>query len=693
MSAPIAKPACQHALSAALPTALSVLSVLSALPLLLLACCAHADDDVIARVLVDGTRASMLGTSDAASTGSATQKQLEAQLAVRPGELLEVVPGMVVGQGSGEGKANQFYLRGFNLDHGTDLRTSFDGMPVNQRSHSHGQGWTDLNFVIPELAARIDYRKGPGAAFDGDFGAAGSVAITSVNRLGQGMASVGAGSDGYARVLLAASPELAGGSVLVALEALHKDGPFVHPDDYRKLNGVLRYSSGYANNGYSVTAMAYGARWNGSDQLPQRAIASGALTRFDTLDASDGGQAQRFSLSGVWRRTGTDAFDSVSAYLIRNQLDLYSDFTYFLNDPINGDQFGQPDRRVTAGIDASHGWHDHARGAALTLGLQIQNDNIFNGLYATRQREQLASVREDHIVETSAALYAHGALRLNETLRFVAGLRLDRYWFDVQSEPRANSGHSSATLASPSLGLIAGPWTDSEFFLKLGDGFHSNDARAAVLLPAQAARAPGLVRARALEAGLRREWGGYQHSALSLYRLAIDSELAFMGDNGTTQAGRASVRTGAEFAHELKAAKWLALDASLAYARARWREGGAPGQRIPGAVEGVAQLGLSVNAQGPWSGTLRLRYIGPRPLLEDNSVRAGGGTAINARAAYRLANGMQLTLDGFNLANRRIDAATYVYASRLRGEAAAVADVHAHPGAPRTLRIALISHF
>ena len=307
------------------------------------------------KVVVMGTATSLVGVADSANVGTVTQKQLEARTVYRPGELLEATPGLVVSQHSGEGKANQFYLRGFNLDHGTDLRTTVDGMLVNQRSHSHGQGWTDLNFVVPELATGLEYKKGPYYAGEGDFSSAGAVSLKYANTLDQGIASVGFGQNGFRRVLLADSPKLGGGNLLYALEAMHNDGPFVHPDDYGKINGVLRYSEGDAANGFNVTAMGYRAKWNSTDQIPKRAVDAGQLGRFDAIDPSDGGKAHRYSVSGAWARSDASSSTRVNAYLIDWQLNLFSNFTYFLDDPVNGDQFNQPDRRRTTGLNARPG--------------------------------------------------------------------------------------------------------------------------------------------------------------------------------------------------------------------------------------------------------------------------------------------------------------------------------------------------
>jgi outer membrane cobalamin receptor len=671
-----------------------------ALAVLFFTTAAHADDDLIQRVLVEGSRSSQIGLVDSASAGSIDQKALAARTIYRPGEVLEAVPGLVVSQHSGEGKANQFYLRGFNLDHGTDLATFVDGMPVNQRSHAHGQGWTDLNFLMPELVARLDYQKGPYSARTGDFASAGAAEVGYVNRLVRNVLSVTAGQDGYARVAVAGSPQVGSGNLLYAFEVLHNDGPFTNAMDYHKANAVLRYSEGYANNGWSVTAMGYASRWNSTDQVPERAVDSGALGRFDAVDPTDGGAAKRLSVSSVWRRTNADAASKVSAYIIRNQLALYSNFTYFLDDPVNGDQFAQPDRRVTSGVDASHTWHTHLdnRTVDWTVGADVQNDNIFNGLLSTRARETLSTTREDHIVETSLGVYVENLTRWTDWFRTVAGVRTNQYRFDVKSNLAANSGTSSAHMASPSLNLVLGPWKDTELYANIGNGFHSNDARGTTTTVDPKTgdatqRVPGLVRSQGMEIGLRTEIIPKMQTALSLYRLDFDSELTFVGDAGTTEAGRPSRRTGIEFSNYYKATKWLSIDFDAAYARARSRDGQTVGNFIPGAVEGVGQLAFTVDKVGPWSGALRLRYFGPRPLIEDNSVRSHASLTLNGRIGYRFSPDLHIELEGFNLTNRRDAAIDYYYASRLKGEAVAVDDIHFHPIERRSLRLALVRNF
>ena len=655
----------------------------------------------LAKVVITGSAMTQVGVADSANVGTVTKKQLEARTAYRPGELLEATPGLVVSQHSGEGKANQFYLRGFNLDHGTDLRTTLDGMLVNQRSHGHGQGWTDLNFLIPELASGLRYKKGPYYASEGDFSSAGAVEISYADALEAGIANLGWGQNGYRRLLLADSPAVRAGKLLYAVEVMHNDGPFTHPDDYRKLNAVLRYAQGDKANGWHLTGMAYQADWNATDQIPLRAVQRGQLGRFDSVDPSDGGQAQRYSLSGAWRSSTASASTEVNAYLAHWNLDLYSNFTYFLDNPVDGDQFNQPDRRTMTVINVRHAWADTllGRDAEYQGGVQFQNDNIHNALHSTKARQRLSTTRQDRIVETSVGLWFDNALRWTPTFRSVAGLRADVFRFGVQGDLAANAGSRIAGIFSPKLNLIFGPWAKREFYINMGSGFHSNDARGTVITidpktgdPAD--RVTPLARSKGLELGLRTSPLPGLQTSLSVYRLDIASELIFVGDAGTTEAGRPSRRLGFELANYYKLDDWLTLDADLAFAQARFRDRSPEGQRIPGAVEGVASVALALDKLGPWSGALQFRFFGPRPLKADNSVRSKATASLNGRLGYALSPSLRVEIEGFNLTNRKASAIDYGYTSRLPGEpAAGVEDVHFHPIESRSFRLSLNGRF
>ncbi|MBP1205853.1 hypothetical protein JOD97_003915 [Duganella sp. 1411] len=644
----------------------------------------------MSRVTVLAHYDNAVGTSDAASQGTVTSNLIASRAALRTGELLEFVPGMIVTQHSGDGKANQYFLRGFNLDHGTDFATYVDAMPVNLRSNAHGQGYSDLNFLIPELVQRIDYKKGGYFADEGDFAAAGAAHIRLADRLPEGTASLTVGRYGYRRALLADSfavPSAAGGTILYGMELGRNDGPWQTPEQVRKYNAVLRYSHGDAQDGYSVTAMAYRNRWNATDQVPQRAVRDGLIGRFGTLDASDGGDTARTSVSWDMHRRGDGRITEASAYLVRSSLDLYSNFTYLLADPVDGDQFQQSERRTMGGFNASQTWLDKIGGVDMRnkVGLQTRYDHVSPiGLYATREREKLATVREDRIKEASAGLYLENTSYWLPAFRTVAGLRYDAYRFDV------NGRDVSANKASPKLSLIFGPWAGTEYFINYGAGFHSNDARG-VLAPAAATP---LVGTRGAELGMRSELVRGLQSSLSLWTLDIDSELVFVGDSGDTEASRPSRRSGIEWSNHYIAAPWLLFDLDLSASRARYRRDDPAGNHVPGSLDKVASFGVTFKDLGRWFGGAELRYFGPRPLIEDDSVRSASTALAYGRIGYKLNRRTKLTLDGFNLFNRRASDIDYYYASRLPGEPAeGVDDVHSHPVEPRTWRLTLSHSF
>jgi hypothetical protein len=660
-----------------------------------------APGDALGTIVVTGSRLSQLGIADSANAGVVTAKQLAARTVYRPGELLEATPGLIVSQHSGEGKANQYYLRGFNLDHGTDLRTTVDGMLVNQRSHSHGQGWTDVNFLIPELAAQLDYHKGPYSAEDGDFAAAGAVSVRYVDTLPKTLVSLGIGENGYYRGLVAGSHWVGGGNLLYALELFHNDGPFTKGDNYKKENAVLRYSRGTTESGFNITGMVYNSTYNATDQIPLRAVLAGTLNRFSSIDPTDGGKVHRYSLSAEWHLLTENTATKVNAYVINNRLRIYSDFTYFLDDPVNGDQFAQPDDRTDTTLNASHSWRGSLFGhdTENTVGVQFQRDDIHNGLYSTKARQFLSLTRQDHIIETSVGGYYENTTRWGEKFRTVLGLREDYYNFDVTSAQVANTGNVTSTVPSAKVSLIFGPWAKTEFYVNVGTGFHSNDARGTTnhVDPKSGDPAdpvPGLVRSMGAEIGVRTEIIPHLQTTLAVYDLDFNSELIFQGDAGTTTPGRPSRRIGFEFSNYYKPLHWLTVDADIAYAHARFRDYDPVGQHIPGAVEGVASVALAVDELGPYFGALQLRYFGPRPLIEDNSVRSKATTTVNGRIGYHITPNLSAELEGFNLLNAKASAIDYYYTSRLPNEPAeGVNDIHFHPIETRSVRFTLLASF
>ncbi|MFN7983893.1 MAG: TonB-dependent receptor [Vicinamibacterales bacterium] len=569
----------------------------------------------------------LVGIAQSASQGAITARQLDARPIMRSGEVLETVPGVVISQHSGEGKANQYYLRGFNLDHGTDFATTLAGMPVNMPSHGHGQGYSDLNFMIPELVSGVQFEKGPYFADQGDFATTGSATITYTSSLDTSIAQLTGGQDGFARALVATSPALGEGHLLVAADIGHNDGPWLRPDAFRKVNGVIRYSGGNAANGFVVTGMGYHARWNSTDQIPRRAISTGTLDRFASVDNTDGGDTYRYSASAEWQRARANGVTKVVGYGIAYNLNLFSDFTYFLDDPVNGDQFHQADHRFVSGGRISHRRIGRLAGRDTqnTIGVQVRNDRIGRvALTHTRARMLLDTVLEDAVLETSAAIYAQNETTWTPWLRSLAGLRTDAYRFRVTSSAAANSGVRHAAIVSPKGGLVIGPFHGTEFYVNAGVGFHSNDARGTTITrdPSTGERVEPvtpLVRAAGSELGVRTVALPHLQSTLTLWTLSLDSELVFSGDAGTTEVGRPSRRYGVEFANYYTPRPWLIVDGDISWSQAHFSDDSAIGTSVPGAVQTVVSSGNHARRPVAPVRRCRLRYFGPRPLVEDNS--------------------------------------------------------------------------
>ncbi|RTL70541.1 MAG: TonB-dependent receptor [Hyphomicrobiales bacterium] len=645
-----------------------------------------------------------LGIAQAANQGFVGPKDVLSQPIYRTGEVLEAVPGLVVTQHSGEGKANQYFLRGFNLDHGTDLALTYDGMPVNMRTHGHGQGYADTNFIIPELLLGLSYRKGPYFAAEGGFSSAGAIHMDAPDKLARNFAQIELGSFGHQRAVAAASTPIGNtANLLVAGEVVRFNGPWERPDDLRKLNGFVRYANGSRDNGFALTAMAYSGQWYATDQVPQRAVDQGLISRYGTLDPTDGGKSDRVSLSGRWAQTDKDGATRVNLYAIKSDLALYNNFTYALDDPANGDQFKQVDRRVILGGAASRTIFGSLGGmkSELTFGTQTRYDSIAVGLFKTAERTVLSTVRDDRVEEFSVGVFGEHTLRWTPWLRTSLGARADLYQATVASNLAANSGSDGQGIVSPKFGLVLGPWSKTEIYLNAGTGFHSNDARGTVTTidPGSGAavdRSPFLVRSKGAEIGVRTAPAKGTTSTLSAFILDFDSEIVFVGDAGTTEASRPSRRIGVEYTLHTPLTSWLHfdLDAAYTYARFTTDDPAAPGRYIPGATEGVVSAGLSFEkVWGGWFGGVKVRYFGPRPLIEDNSVRSGKRAPVSARLGYAFADGLTVRLDAYNILNERSNQIDYSYASQLSGEAAPVNDIHSHPTEPRSVRLVLRKDF
>lgn len=653
-------------------------------------------------LVVTGKAESLIGEAPSASKGQASAEELQQRPYLRRGELLEAVPGVIITQHSGDGKANQYFVRGFNLDHGTDFSVSMDGQPVNFVTHAHGQGYADLNPIIPELVEALDYWKGPFFGQLGDLSTAGGAKFRFFDTLPQGIASVGIGEHNYYRGLLAdtidlsaprstakgAAPSTDRSGLTYALEYNYYDGPWEREGNSQRFNGFLKYFRQSGQDTLSLTAMGYDGDWDSTDQIPKRLIDSGQIDRLGNIDNTVRGESSRYSLMGAWDRDLADGRLHADFYVGKYDLDLFSNFTYFLNDPANGDQFEQEDGRWFLGGEVRREW-DFGDKNTLTVGLQTRHDIIDGvGLYNTTDTVRTSAVRVDDVYESTIGLYAMANYQVNEWFRVQPGLRADAFHFDVESDNPANSGTENDAIVSPKLSLIFGPWSDTEFYANAGMGFHSNDARG-VTLGADAV--DPLVRTYGFELGTRTEAIPDVVSTLALFYLHSDSELLYVGDAGSSEAGPATERFGVEWATYWRPNDWLTLDHEITLSEGRLLDVGGDDE-IPGAVPFTMDTGITIGKDEGFFGSLRSRYFGPRPLIEDGSVESRNSWQVNARFGYRK-NDWEIAVDCLNLLDREDNDIEYYYESRLSTELVGVEDIHLHPTEPRTFRLSLTRRF
>jgi hypothetical protein len=670
---------------------------------LVAATAAHAEaaDDapkIVSEVVVTASTEDVLGQAATSSEGVVTKQELQLRPVYRVGQLLETVPGLVVTVHSGEGKANQYLLRGFNLDHGTDLATFVGGMPVNARTHAHGQGYTDLNFLIPELASGVRFTKGPYHAAEGDFSSVGSNHLGFVADL-PAQASLSAGTLGDQRVFAGATFALNDDlGLIVAGEGVHLDGPWDHPDNLRKVNAAVRLVQGDAANGFALTGLYYHGLWNATTDQPLRAIEQGLIGRFGTLDPSDGGKSERFSLSAELARDDVGPGRlTAEAYVIRSQLTLFNNFTHFLEDPVRGDQHGQNDRRTTAGGEVAY----HLEGALgpapveASVGLQGRYDRIYVDARHTQNRQDLETLLADRVEEWNVSAYGEATVHLGHYVRAVGGLRADHFAGRDDNLVGGVSGDEDATLVQPKGSVVFGPWRQTELYVSAGRGFHSNDVRAGTLADVGVvARPPFLVKSTGYEVGVRTSAIPHLQAAATLFQMEFTSELTYNADAGQTEAGRPGRRRGLELTAQYRPFRWIELNANVAISRARYTDGDPAGDHIEDAPAFVASAGVLVDNLGPWFGALEFRDLGSHALTPDNVHRSEGYREVNLNLGYKLSPKLRVQVDVFNLFDSHDDAADYFYADRLPGEPPeGVEDVHVHPLEPRSARFAVTARF
>lgn len=680
-------------------------------------------------IIVTGKAEDLLGVAPSASKGQASAEEIARRPYLRRGEILETIPGVIITQHAGGGKANQYFLRGFNLDHGTDFATSLDHMPLNLKTHAHGQGYTDLNGIIPELIERVDYVKGTYTAANGDLSTAGSADFKLYDVLLRDFVTFEIGEDNYYRGLLAGSinfakdppppappgaknpgkapvlpaPPTETNALTYALEYNTYDGPFVLSEDFERWNGMLRWFKGDADNHFAATLMGYHAQWTSTDQIPLRAVRRGLIDRLGYIDPTNGGDTQRYSLNLEWAARDGDVVTKANLFGIYYDLNLFSNFTYFLDYPEQGDQFEQSEQRWILGGNIARTWENQelfGKEAEHTLGFQTRHDLIDGiGLWRTTARERFANVRQDDVYEMNASVFADSTVKWSDWFRTNLGVRGDLFYFDTSSNLAANSGSDFDGIVSPKFSAIFGPWNETEFYLNFGTGFHSNDARgvSTVIDPNTGDSIPTvdpLVRTMGAEFGIRTQAISSLTSTLTFFWLRSDSELVYVGDAGLNEPGPGSERYGIEWSNYWRPTDWFSMDAEIALTHGRFTDSG-EADHIPSSVPVMFSGGINLGAQGDAEGffaNLRARAFGERPLIEDNSVKGKDSFLVNASVGWRRQN-WEIAVDCLNLFDRDDNDIEYYYESRLPGEKTGVEDIHFHPTEPRTFRLRVTYRF
>lgn len=641
-------------------------------------------DEYREEVLVWGRGIEMMGNADSASHGIVGHADFSTRPMLRVGELVEVVPGMIATQHSGPGKANQYFLRGMNLDHGSDFAGYFEGMPVNFRSHAHAAGYLDLNFMIPEIIETVEFHKGPYYAELGDYSAAGAAYFRTYDYLERGFIEGIAGSEDYYRLVGGNSHELGAGNLLYAGEVLFRDGPWELPQDLEKYNAVIKYTGILHGIESRLMATFYTSSWNSTDQIPLREVERGNLTRFGFIDPALGGKSTRINFISNFMLKNTD----IKLYATRYKLNLFSNPTYYLIDPVNSDQIEQEDNRWVLGgsvrYERESSWFQRYIDTRFGADLRYDDVNELNLFNTTGYRRRIGVAREDEVVETSLGLFGEAEILWNNNLRTTLGLRADFYDWDVHARINANSGSGSDYVISPKFALAWILAEDYEVYANYGQGFHSNDVRGAEIEVDPVSKLPAdtvdvLVKAQGAELGIRSEILDGLKLTLAGFWMDLDSELLFVGDAGTSQPNEATRRFGVEFSGFWEVKDWLVLDATAAWTRARFRNA-PPGQdHIPDAHKTVFGAGITIVHPGGFTGSLRMRHFGDAPLTEDASVHKGSTTLLNLGLSYEMTEHVEIGVDVLNLLDNKGDDIEFYFESRLKNEPSPVEDFHFHP--------------
>jgi outer membrane receptor protein involved in Fe transport len=629
----------------------------------------------------------------------------------QPSDLLRQVPGLVVSQHAGGGKSDQYFIRGFDADHGTDIAIFADGIPVNLTSHGHGQGYADTHWIIPETLEGVDMHKGPYAARYGDYYTAGALELKTIDKVDGPTVWVASGAPlGDSTVRLErldrrlvgmASPKLRknpNDKSLIALQIAENDGPFVHAQNFRQGNALLKWRGAVGSGELAAAGTWYRGSWNQSGQLPEGEVAAGRLDRFGAIDPTEGGDAMRASLQVGY--TARDAAKRstirVKGYAVRNELDLYSNFTLFARDAVNGDQIGQTDDRMLYGADAAYErWLEAGPVQALvTAGAQLRYDAVETSLFHAARRERLdmcfgakanpCNHTDNHIL--NAAAYVEADVVPHPRLHVRPGLRFDAFQWTVTDldpgtagDPMTTTGGQARTgLVSPKLSVELHESEQVTFFANGGLGFHSNDARAAVATKGDGA----LARAIGGEVGVRMKPAERARLSADAWYLHLDSEQVWSGDNGGTEPSDPTRRFGLDLEGSIELASWLSLDANVTWAKATLVANQGNGGALALAPRFMGSGGVAVHDKRSFI-SLRARGIADRPGNDDGSLTAKGYLLLDLIAGKKLGNlNVELTIS--NLLDTEWREAQFAEESRVAPTADLMEQMHFTPGMPLT---------
>ena len=686
----------------------------------------RAAGDTVAEVVVTASRVNLVGVAQTASQGSITKKEVDLRPIFRIGQLYETVPGLVVTVHSGEGKANQYLLRGFNLDNGTDFASFVDGMPVNRSTNAHGQGYSDQNFLMPQVVSGLDYTKGPYYAAVDDFGAVGSAHIRLTNDLAN-QVSGSAGTMGDQDLFAGGTHHFDNDDRMwAAVDLSHIDGPWTPPEDFRKVDAAARFSHGTPTDGFSLTGMFYKSAGLLTTDQPLRAIQQGLIGPYGTLDPSDGSRSMRWSLSADYGAGGQNWSFVSNAYLVHSTMTLWNDFTHFLGDPVNGDQEQQDENRTTVGgaaalkLLSNLGFGD----SQTTFGVQARHDDVMVDRLHTKDRVNLfycdaqqpsgpaipysvglPACTRDRAHVTDLAAYGENTTHWTPWLRTILGAREELYIGDDHSLITGFTGSAHQWLFQPKASLVVGPFYRTELYLSYGKGFHSDDLRGVFGtvplegIPALAGKTPLMAAATGEEVGLRTNIVPRLSVQVAAFREDFNSELTYDQDQGEDTPGAPSRREGIEVSGQYHPFQWIELNTDLAFSKARYRGDlaafGLAEPFIANAPTFIGSFGVLVDNLGPWFGGAQWRKLGAYPINDGEAFpQAKGYSEINLDAGYKLTSHLKLQVSLYNLLNTHAYASEYYYTSRLAGEPAdGVAGFQVHPLEPRSARFTLTALF